>query len=59
MIKNKREWIRFLWWINSLSPWNFWKYHTDKRRGIKPQIEEKLMELIEKEINPKQKERKK
>jgi len=47
-MKNKREWIRFLEWINYLSPWNFWKYHNDKRRGIKPHIEQKLKELISK-----------
>jgi len=48
-LKNKREWIKFLAWINYLSPWNFWRYHYDKRRGLKPHIEQRLIELIKKQ----------
>jgi hypothetical protein len=48
-MKNKKEWIKFLEWINYLSPWNFWQFHSDKRRGLKPYIMDKLNELIKKE----------
>ena len=50
MIKNNLEnlddWIKFVEWINYLSPWNLWIDHNDKSKGIKPHILDKLQELL-------------